>query len=293
MLGYVHSNSSRSMAGPRRARRASTMIELLVVISIIGLLITMLLPSLRRSMDLASTTVCQYNLRELGHCLTLYRIENHGWLPTVAQTDENVAARSQISQNEAWFVKMFPTYLQDPQILTCPEDPFAFRLLNDRSRLRNPEVADYPSYGINNFIMSAGSGFLANVDRYQPTRPLDTILVADLGPDNVGRRRRSSNTLVGPSRNSSLMTWGDGFDPFTGIPAHSWLTTRHNHGINILTLAGGIRSIKTVDMLRAPIRKRYAECAAGGCTLCNELGLYHYSFAKEHLYWWTGPAPVE
>ena len=293
MLGYVHLSSNRSAVGRRPARRASTLIELLVVIAMIGMLITMLLPSLRRSMDLASTTVCQYNLRELGHCLTLYRIENKGWLPSVDASESVVAARSDVSQNDAWFVKMFPTYLQDPQILTCPEDPFGYRLLTDRSRMLDPAVADYPSYGINNFIMTAGSGFLANVDRYQPTRPLDTILIADLGPDNVSRRRRTSTELVGPSRNSSLMTWGDGFDPFSGIAANPWLTTRHNHGINVLTLAGGIRGVRTLDMLRSPIRRHYVDCAAGGCTLCGELGLFHYSFAREHLYWWTGPAPVE
>src|SRR5262245_44955327 len=68
-------------------RSGSTLIELLVVIALISLLITMLVPSLRRSMRLASATICQYNLSQINQSLTMYRLESAGWLPYVGTGD--------------------------------------------------------------------------------------------------------------------------------------------------------------------------------------------------------------
>jgi hypothetical protein len=159
-----------------------------------------------------------------------------------------------------------------------------------RDRLRSPEAAEYASYGMNNFILDAGGGYLAHTDRFQPTRPLDTVLVADLGPDAI-YFRGGATTASGPLRNGSLMNWGDGFDPYTGLPPNPWLTTRHDHGINVLTLGNSIRKVRTDDLLKQRMKRHYSRCAAGGCTLCNELKVYHYSFADSNLYWWTGPVP--
>ena len=270
-------------------RRAYTLIELLVVIALIGLLISMLLPSLKRSMELASSTACRSNLRELYRSLTMYRIENDGWIPVPGGSSGVASGRP---ENEAWFAKLYPTYLPDPLVLSCPEDPYRYRLADDRTQLRDPSVADFSSYGMNSFILSVGNGYLAHADRYQPKRPHDTILVADLGPDRLSGRPRSG-PLQGPRRNRSMMAWTDGFDPYSGLPANPWVTTRHSHGINMLTLTGVVRGVKTTDILRSPIRKFYDNCAAGGCTLCSPLKQFHYSFARDHLYWWTGPLPAQ
>ncbi len=274
----------RRFAGAGRRRRASTLIELLIVIAMIGALITLLIPSLKRSMDLAASTVCQYNLREIGFVLRMYSQENQGWLPSTGRSDPVTAGLP--PSNDAWFTKLFPTYLQDPVSLSCPRDPFGYRM-EYASDLSSPNVADYASYGVNDFIMNAGGGYLSNIERLRPTRPLDTILAADLGPDRMffGNSRGGQ----GPGRNSSLMSVGDGFDPYKKQPPNPWLTTRHNVGINVLTLGGGIRKARTAEMMKKPMQRYYKDGAAGGCTLCNELGLYHYSFAKDGLYWWTGP----
>lgn len=294
MLRKAWSASARWNRAGDRKRSASTLIELLVVIALIGILITMLLPSLKRSMGLARATICQFNLREMNHALSMYRMDNKGWLPAIPDLDRSATAWSQEApvNQKPWFSGLVPTYLQDPGIFTCPEDPYGYRLAESRKPMSDPAVADLPSYGINMFIMTAGGGYLANTDRFKPSRQADTILLADLGPDQL-RFSANPNAVTGPTRNASLMMWSDGFEPWSGLAASPWLTTRHDHGVNVVTLTGGVRHVRTTEILRSPIQRNYGNCAAGGCTLCNELGLFHYSLANAHLYWWTGPIPNE
>lgn len=276
-----------------RSRRAATLIELLVVIALIGLLIALLVPSLKRSMDLASATICKHNLREVYHALHTYRMDNDGWLPAVVRQSTMFEP---IRRPDPWFAKLYPQYLPNPLLLTCPEDPYGFRMerAGRNSTFLDEVRPDFASYGLNSFIMTAGNGRLADIDRVQPTRPHDTILVADIGPDRVSGI--SSARVVGsfgPSRNYSLLSWDDGYDPYRGRATDPWVTTRHYGGIHMVTLTGAVRDSETNSVLRGPVRSYYEDCAAAGCTLCNELRIVHFSFAKDHLYWWTGPAPTE
>ena len=308
MGAHTHSVPAGWRARGATRRCGATLIELLVVITLIGLLVGSLLPSVGKSMRMASDAICKHHLRELGKTLMLYQIDSNGWLPTMGEPQSGLRA---MRAAEPWFAKLFPTYLQDPAVLTCPEDPYRFRMLETGGNFAAPESADahgagsgtqpdfmaaraaeFSSYGINSFILTSGNGFLAQEGRRHPSRPLDTLLAADLGPDRGGSE--SGPGLVGPSRNASLLPWDDGFDPFDpDAPSASWLTTRHGGKINVLTLEGGVRSVKTADILKQPVQSYYSNCAAGGCTFCRELGVNHYSFAKDHIYWWTGSAPSE
>lgn len=297
---------SRGGAVPRRS--ATTLIELLFVIAIIAVLMTLLVPSLKRTMDLASKTICMHHLRDIHASLTMYQVENDGWLPTASHKEELVEARNSESPEspDVWFLRLFPTYMEEPMALTCPKDPFRFRMADARNHLAaEPDVADYSSYGINSLIAQGAGGKLADLDRNYPSRPADTILVADLGPDREytplpvpaarARRLPSSKGPEGPSRNDSLLSWDDGFDPLKP-QVGTWLTTRHGDGINMLTVGGSVREAKSFDVLREPIRVYYKACFGGQCALCRrEFGewRYHYSFAKDRLYWWTGKVPSE
>lgn len=282
-----------------RLRRGSSLVELLVVVAIIAMLMAALVPSLRRTMLMARNTVCMHNIHMIGQGLSQYRFENDGWLPT-----PGVSSAAQAQTPDVWFLKLYPTYLTDPVVLSCPEDPFKFRM-QQTGQLQNvmqaPQVANYASYGINSFIITAGDGSLADLDRRWPSRPLDIILAADMGPDHIvpqdnggGGNQGDYNAVNGPDRNLSMLTWDDGYDPF--VPTQNinpWVTQRHGESINVLTIDGSVRNARTRNTLQSPIQRYYSDCAAGGCTLCNYLHFYHYSFAKDRLYWWTGFTAIE
>jgi hypothetical protein len=98
------------------------------------------------------------------------------------------------------------------------------------------------------------------------------------------------NPIGGPSRNGGLLMVDDGYDPF-GDSINPWVTTRHMRGINVLTITAGVRVAHTADMPK--LSDYYGQCAAGGCTLCTQFEIEHYSFARDRLFWWTGPVTPE
>ena len=61
--------------------RAFTLVELLVVVSIISLLVTILMPSLSRARELARQAVCGVNLNSIGKAMMLYRHDNESQYP--------------------------------------------------------------------------------------------------------------------------------------------------------------------------------------------------------------------
>ncbi len=73
----------------RRVAGAFTLVELLVVISIIALLISILLPSLRRARDSAKMIKCLANMRGLGQSALVFA-ENHNQRIQLTATEEGV-----------------------------------------------------------------------------------------------------------------------------------------------------------------------------------------------------------
>ena len=60
---------------------AFTLVELLVVVSIIALLVGILVPVLKGAKDAARRTACASNLRQLGTALRMYLVESNDVLP--------------------------------------------------------------------------------------------------------------------------------------------------------------------------------------------------------------------
>ncbi|MHC4718499.1 MAG: type II secretion system protein, partial [Planctomycetota bacterium] len=64
-----------------RKTRAFTLVELLVVVGIIALLVTILMPSLGRALELARRTICRTQLHALGRGWLLYFADHNDKLP--------------------------------------------------------------------------------------------------------------------------------------------------------------------------------------------------------------------
>jgi prepilin-type N-terminal cleavage/methylation domain-containing protein len=63
-------------------KQGFTIIELLVVITIVALLITLLLPSLSKAREVATHVKCAAQLRQHGIAMTAYQSDNHGYYPS-------------------------------------------------------------------------------------------------------------------------------------------------------------------------------------------------------------------
>jgi len=69
------------MVSGRRSGKGFTLIELLVVIAIIALLMSIIVPTLKRAKEAAKRAVCLQNLKSLTIGWILYVDDNHGEFP--------------------------------------------------------------------------------------------------------------------------------------------------------------------------------------------------------------------
>ena len=105
---------------PRRGGgRAFTLIELLVVVSIIALLISILLPSLKKARDQAKDAVCRSNLHQLGLANQYYATENKERLPWVEGAPGGAGYHAPFFQYQQIF-HLIP-YVKTINVFRCPQ----------------------------------------------------------------------------------------------------------------------------------------------------------------------------
>lgn len=69
------------MATDKRSRRGFTLIEVLVVVSIIALLVSILLPSLAQAREAARQAVCSAHIKQVLTAENQYQMQYHEWIP--------------------------------------------------------------------------------------------------------------------------------------------------------------------------------------------------------------------
>jgi prepilin-type N-terminal cleavage/methylation domain-containing protein len=114
---------------PRQSASAFTLLELLVVISIIALLAGILIPVVGSVRDNADSTKCAANLRQVGIAMINYSSDNDGKLP--GPLVEGQRGRWKESGGKGQLVKIMEKYLDTPadkqntpkdkqSVMTCP-----------------------------------------------------------------------------------------------------------------------------------------------------------------------------
>lgn len=134
-----------------------TLIELLVVIAIIGILASLLLPSLGAAREKTKTAVCLSQLKQLGTSYIMYTDTNNGmFMPRI------------FAENQFWMGLLYPLH-ESEEIIQCPsaEHPVQsgwywgdkdYAWGGDSSWMRYNGINARGSYGLNGFLYFDFSG---------------------------------------------------------------------------------------------------------------------------------------
>ena len=135
-----------------------TIVELLVVISIIGVVMALLLPTLAKARGVAKQTACLSNLRQVGTGIQLYK------------SDYTVRSRM---YSVPFTSLLFPDYLKSNKVFQCPSDlnkelngsltdndpAWLEKIDNDWNEIYDRDSADgVKSVGVNGYMHNPAAG---------------------------------------------------------------------------------------------------------------------------------------
>jgi prepilin-type N-terminal cleavage/methylation domain-containing protein/prepilin-type processing-associated H-X9-DG protein len=132
-----------------KATEGLTLIELLIVIGIIGILVSVLLPTFSKSRALARSLVCKNHLHQMGLALQMYVDEHQNRFPYYrALLDHTYDASVGADNTGFWWAKLFPYHplkWTDPAY-HCPGYGGA---IEGVSQVRGGWMGPYGSYAYN------------------------------------------------------------------------------------------------------------------------------------------------
>lgn len=139
-------------------KKGFTLIELLVVIAIIALLLSIVMPSLKKAKEISRSVVCKTNLRNIHMALAMYAEDNSDGVSdprgsTKDSSDPAVEWKGYAYQRwcRKWYLRFYP-YLETPKIYVCP----SWRLIDNEPYIAYivGEETFYVTYTANEHVMS-------------------------------------------------------------------------------------------------------------------------------------------
>jgi prepilin-type N-terminal cleavage/methylation domain-containing protein/prepilin-type processing-associated H-X9-DG protein len=219
--------------------RAFTLIEILVVISIIGVLLAIMLPGLRAARERARSIVCTGNLRNLGFAIQIYTGDNNGWLPPAEPRDKDDAASP-----DNWYF--------NPDLMACM-NVAAQRDAN--GLIVGPEaegtILICPSHARPNYTRAVLPDYPAKYRPYALSYMMNGTWRLSNRGGKTGARR---HILEFPKLSKTLVAGdGNGYERARAIvlyeacPSHNF-EYRHGGKINLLYLDKHVDSLKKDDV---------------------------------------------
>lgn len=151
--------------------RGFTLIELMVVVLIIGLLISILLPSVSAAVEYARAASCLSNMRSMCLAMVMYAKTHDGQLPTVG-----IGHGSHIVDEQGSWLRLLGPYSGGTLAFTCPSDrsPHFRTPLVEGGRLRKV------SFGTNYYLSGQLPGYEQYSDLASIPQPSGTVFVMEL-----------------------------------------------------------------------------------------------------------------
>lgn len=169
-----------------RSVKAFTLVELVVVVSIIGLVMAMMLPALGRARGQAKAVICASNVRQLGIAWTCYAGDYDGFAMPGAETSKNTywwgkVLPDGIDHKEGFIQPYLKSGLKEGGVYECPAQCFGSYGLQGKPATEPDDKKWITStYGYNGYYLSPPqSGWPDTEDR--PWQKTVTIK----GPDKV------------------------------------------------------------------------------------------------------------
>jgi prepilin-type N-terminal cleavage/methylation domain-containing protein/prepilin-type processing-associated H-X9-DG protein len=141
-----------------RATRGFTLIELLVVIAVIAILLSVIVPVLKKAKEHTRDLVCKSNLRQIGIATRMYLDDSGGKGFKFSGGDSGngflwVDASGNyldISVDYSYWGLMCLGYIESPQIFGCP----SFRQVSELIYPVDPELIYHAAYGLNGHFVN-------------------------------------------------------------------------------------------------------------------------------------------
>ena len=151
-------NPPRKMRHKEKTKsRGFTLIEILVVIAVIALLMSILLPALRKARGCAKTIVCASGMKQIALAFNAYGVDNDDRIPVASKIMTSADGSSR-----PWIWSVLPyinnyenknfTFERPDKLWFCPcdKDPYPLGY--------SPHGQEYTSYALNGFYQEAASG---------------------------------------------------------------------------------------------------------------------------------------
>ncbi len=195
-------------------RSAFTIVEILVVISIVAILMSLILPSLKQAREVAQTAICKSRIRTMYLAIESYRLDNKDWYPVSSLTVDTywpgdytfmpqidpylgIITKNGVPQVAHLGIKSSPR----TNFTMCPSSTFQPNMTLTEARLHAFDAANnrFCNYWINARFGVDGTSAASAPTKTPPGRPSTTILMGELATLLAGRFGASS-TGIAPVR---------------------------------------------------------------------------------------------